>query len=186
MGPFGMQRSLRGATVGDVRRLLIVVRHAKAEPFAESDQQRRLTDRGHEAARDAGRHLRETGVRPDFALVSTAVRTRETWADLAEGAGVDPGVASFDDALFTGSVDMVLDALHAIPEDVSTAVFVGHNPTAAYLGHMLDDGEGDPEMVARMLRGFPPAALTVLEVTVPWSQLGPETGRVVDHVVGGD
>jgi phosphohistidine phosphatase len=180
-----MQRSLRGATVGDVRRLLIVMRHAKAEPFAESDQQRRLTDRGHEAARAAGRHLRESGVRPDFALVSTAVRTRETWAELAAGCGVDPGLATFDDTLFNGSADVVLDALRAIPEDATTAVFVGHNPTAAYLGHLLDDGEGDPDAVARMLRDFPPAALTVLQVTVPWSELGPETGRVLDHVVGG-
>ena len=40
--------------------------------------------------------------------------------------------------------------------------------------------EGEPEAVSGLLRGFPTAALVVFEVTVPWSDLGPETGRVVD------
>ena len=76
--------------MSSVRRLL-VLRHAKAEPFAESDQARALTARGRQSARDVGRHLREQELVPDCALVSTATRTRETWAEVAEGSGADPG-----------------------------------------------------------------------------------------------
>jgi phosphohistidine phosphatase len=59
-------------------------------------------------------------------------------------------------------------------------IFIGHNPPAAYLVHLLDDGEGDPEAVGGMLRGFPPGALVVFEVPGCWSELSPESARVVD------
>jgi phosphohistidine phosphatase len=184
--PFGMQRSLRGAKVGSVtrRRRLLVLRHAKAEPFAATDDARRLTDRGLQSARDVGRHLRESDLVPDFALVSTAIRTRETWAAVAGAAGADEALATFDDALFTGGPDVVLEALQAAPEQATTVLFVGHNPTAAYLCHLLDDGEGDPSAVSDLLHGFPPSALAVLDVGVPWSQLAPETSRLVGSYVG--
>ncbi len=182
-----MQRSLRGARVVPVTDLLrlIVMRHTKAEPFAETDHARPLTDRGLAAAAEAGAYLREHDLLPDHVLVSSALRTRQTWAALAESAGVGDLEPCFDDALFTGSADVALETLQATPEDARTVLFVGHNPTAAYLCHYLDDGEGAPDAVSGLLQGFPPGALAVLEMTVPWADLGAETGRVVAFHVGG-
>ena len=181
-----MRGSLRGATVGAVtdRRRLIVMRHAKAEPFAASDHARTLTERGLASARDAGAHLRDIGLAPDYAVVSTAVRTRQTWDALVETASLADSEVSFDDAVFTGSAEVALEVLQAVPKDAETVLFLGHNPTAAFLAHYLDDGEGDPAAVSEMLRGFPPAALVVLDVAVPWSELGSETGTVTDFYVG--
>ena len=166
------------------RARLIVMRHAKAEPFAATDHARRLIERGTASAREAGRHLLSKGFVPDHVVVSSAVRTRETWAALSEGLGSPDCEVSFDDTLFTGSADMVVEALQAVPPDASTVLFVGHNPTAAYLCHLLDDGEGAAEAVSGLLRGFPPSAVAVLEIGVPWADLAPETGRVVDYHVG--
>src|SRR3954447_3038510 len=137
VGPFGMRRSLRGARVALVtdRRRLIVMRHAKAEPFASTDHSRRLTDRGRASARDAGAYLREHGLTPDHALVSSATRTRETWTSMTEELDESGTLVFHDDAWFTGSVDVVVEALRALPDDALTVVFVGHNPTAAYLCH---------------------------------------------------
>ena len=182
-----MQRSLRGARVDPVTDLLrlIVMRHTKAEPFAETDHARPLTDRGLAAAAEAGAYLREHDLLPDHVLVSSALRTRQTWAALAEGAGVSDLEPCFDDALFTGSADVALETLQATPEGARTVLFVGHNPTAAYVCHYLDDGEGAPDAVTGLLQGFPPGALAVLEMSVPWSDLGAETGRVVAFHVGG-
>ena len=160
------------------------MRHAKAEPFAETDHARRLTDRGVAAARDVGAHLRDSGIRPDFVLVSSAERTRDTWAAVSELAGAGSAEVRLDDAVFTGSPDVVLEALRAAPADAGTVMFVGHNPTAAYLCHLLDDGEGEPVAVSGLLEGFPPGAVAVMEIGVPWSELGPETGRVVGYYVG--
>jgi phosphohistidine phosphatase len=160
-----------------------VMRHAKAEPFAATDHERRLTDRGRSSARDVGTHLRDEGVLPDHALVSSAVRTRETWDEVVETSGV-ACETTFDDAVFTGSPDVVLEALRAVPADAHTVLFLGHNPTASYLCHLLDDGGGDPGASSQLMTGFPPAAVATLEVTVPWAELAPETARVVGFYVG--
>ena len=87
---------------------------------------------------------------------------------------------SFDDAVFRGSPVVVLEALRAAPADAGTLMFVGHNPTAGFLVHFLDDGEGDPAALSDLLHGFPPGALALLDVGVPWADLGPETARVVN------
>jgi phosphohistidine phosphatase len=160
------------------------MRHAKAEPYAASDHVRRLTDRGVESARDVGRYLRDHDLSPDYVAVSSATRTRQTWAAVAESLPVPESDVSFDDALFTGSADVVVEVLHSTPADAGTVMFVGHNPSAAYLCHYLDDGDGDSAAVSSLLQGFPPSAVAVLEIGVPWADLGPETGRIVDYYVG--
>lgn len=160
------------------------MRHAKAEPFAETDRDRRLTDRGVAAARDVGAHLLEVGIRPDFAVVSPAARSRETWEAVLASTGDPTHGVSLDDAVYTGGPDVVLEAVQAAPAEASTVMFVGHNPTAAYLCHLLDDGEGEPSAVSRLLEGFPPGAVAVIEVGVPWTDLAAETGRVAGYYVG--
>jgi phosphohistidine phosphatase len=160
------------------------MRHAKAEPFGPSDHARPLTERGVRDARAAGVHLHDHDLVPDVALVSSAVRALETWSAVAEAfADVDVRV-EVEDSLFSANADTVLDVLHSVPEGTGTVLFVGHNPTAAYLCHLLDDGEGDTEAVSGLLQGFPPAALAAFDVSVPWSGLEAESGRVVDFTVG--
>lgn len=153
------------------------MRHAKAEPFASTDHARTLTDRGHADAAEAGRRLRASGAVPDFAVVSSAVRTRETWDDVAAAFESDVEV-SYDDAAYHGGVDPVLELLRASPDDADTVMFLGHNPTAAYVAHFLDDGHGDETAVNGLLRGFPTSALVVFDVEVKWPELAAETGRV--------
>jgi phosphohistidine phosphatase len=160
------------------RRLLIVMRHAKAEPFAATDHERRLTERGVADARTAGEFLTGQGACPDRALVSPSVRTRMTWDEVVGvcGATQEP---DFDDGLYLGGPDTVLERVQATPDEDRTVLFIGHNPTASYLCHLLDDGEGDPDVVGEMLRGFPTAATAVFEVPDAWSGLGPESARLV-------
>ena len=62
------------------------MRHAKAEPFAETDHERVLTERGRRDAVEAGLHLAATGVVPDYAVVSSAARTVATWEAVALGS----------------------------------------------------------------------------------------------------
>ena len=154
------------------------MRHAKAEPFASTDHARVLTDRGHVQAAQAGRFLVELGVLPTHALVSSAARTRETWADVARASGAD-AEAVYDDGLYHGGVEAAVETIQQVDPDASTVMFVGHNPTAAGLGHYLDDGEGDQDAISGMLRGFPTSALVVFNVHCAWPEIGPEAGCVV-------
>lgn len=153
------------------------MRHAKAEPFASSDHARRLTDRGRADAEAAGKYLAAHGVCPDHVVVSSAVRAVATWESVAQSC-TGPTRVSVDDALFTGSIDVVLEALRDVPPAAQTVMFVGHNPVAAYLCHHLDDGHGDPDATHGLLRGLPAGALAVLEVEPAWADLDAESARV--------
>lgn len=159
------------------------MRHAKAEPFASTDHARALTDRGRREAEAAGAYLREQSVVPDHALVSPAERTRATW-EAMEAVMESSAEVVYDDSVYAGSTDVVLEALRFVPEGAGVLVFVGHQPTIGYLAHLLDDGEGDPVALHSMLHGFPTASMAIFDVDVPWEELGPETGRLVDFRAG--
>jgi phosphohistidine phosphatase len=166
------------------RRRLVVMRHAKAEPFASTDHARRLTARGRADAEAAGEYLGGQGFCPDHVVVSSAVRAVATWERVAQSC-VGETEVDVDDAVFTGSIDVVLEALRAVPSEAQTVMFVGHNPVAAYLCHHLDDGHGDPDATHGLLSGLPAGALAVLEMGSPWADLHAESGRVVDfHAPG--
>ena len=164
-------------------RRLVLVRHAKAEPFAASDRARELTDRGRREAEAAGSYLREQGIVPDHAVVSSSLRTRGTWDAMEQALGSAAEVV-YDDAVYSGSTDVVLEALRVVPDAAKVVVFVGHQPTVGHIAHMLDDGEGDHEALHSMLHGFPTASIAVFDVEVPWDELGDETGRLVDFRPG--
>jgi phosphohistidine phosphatase len=159
------------------------MRHAKAEPFAATDHERVLTDRGRRDATEAGVYLASTGLVPDYAVVSSAARSVATWEAVALGSRSSAEVV-LDDAVYSGSPDVVLEALRVVPLDAQVVIFVGHNPTAAYVAHLIDDGTGEPAAVREMLKGYPASAMAILEIDVAWSDLGPETGRLVDFHVG--
>jgi phosphohistidine phosphatase len=159
------------------------MRHGKAEQFAAEDHHRRLTDRGAREARAAGQWLADQGLVPTHAFVSSADRTLDTWENLVAttGTGIEPAV---DDAIYTAGPDSALDILRRSPEDAEVVLWVGHNPTAASLAHVLDDGDPDPDAFRTMSGGFPTSALAVLDVAVPWAELDAATARLVHFYPG--
>ena len=145
-------------------RRLILFRHAKTEaraPNAGGDFERRLTERGHADARLMAEVLAGAGLAPDLALVSPAVRARQTWE---EAAGAFPGVeAEFRRSLYNAS-DVEL-AVEIIPSAgaVETLMLVAHNPGLQELGVGLLAERGlKPSQAERIAAGFPTAAAAVL------------------------
>ena len=164
-------------------RTLVVMRHSKAEAHGGVDSARVLADRGHVDAADAGRFLAEAGTVPDHVLVSAAARTQETWADVFEKVGGAPLVDVRWD-LYSAGAEEMLAAVRTVPEDASTVLVVGHNPTAAQVAYLLDDESGDGEARQVLDEGFPTSALAVFEVDVPWGDVGQGAGRLVRAHVG--
>jgi phosphohistidine phosphatase len=156
---------------------LVVVRHAKAEPYADTDFDRRLTRRGHAEAQSAGEFLAATGLRPDTALVSAAVRAVETWEHLRDATGAAETDPSED--LYSASAEEVLGAVRDLPESATSAAYVGHNPAAGSFAYSLNDGEGDPEVVRGLLEGFPTAAVAVFRLPGAWADLEEGTARLL-------
>ena len=161
----------------------MIVRHAKAEAFAEEDHGRALTSRGRRDSRAAGEWLASRDYVPTHALVSSAARTRATWELVSEASG-SPASARVEDGFYSGGVDSVIDSLRTVPQDAGVVAFVGHNPTAASLAFLLDDGDPDEDAFRRMSEGFATAAMAVLEVAVPWTDLDAAEARLVDFHVG--
>jgi phosphohistidine phosphatase len=165
-------------------RRLVIVRHAKAEAQGSSDHERRLADRGHDDAVAGGAWLASAGIVPDHALVSTALRAQETYAALSEGAGwgLEPDASR---ALYVAEPETALDLVREAPDDATTVVVVGHNPTMATLAQLLDDGEGDPAASADMLSGgLPTCSLVVFEVDGAWAELAFTGARLTRFHVG--
>jgi phosphohistidine phosphatase len=102
------------------------LRHGEAEPHsARPDFDRRLTPRGEEQSRAAGRALAKLGIRFQVVFTSARVRARDTAKLACEALGVEPTV---DEALNSGfDADDALELAAAAGED-KRVLFVGHNP----------------------------------------------------------
>lgn len=168
----------------DSTRRLVIIRHAKAEPYAATDVERVLADRGRVEGRLLGEWLASAEVVPDRAFVSYAARTRETWEVVAAGAGwtVEP---VYDGNLYGTDEDGVLDLVRDLPDDVATVVVVGHNPTMGVLAQLLDDGEG-AATGSVALGSFPTSTAAVFEVDGSWRDLAPMGGRLAAFHVARD
>lgn len=165
-------------------RLLVLMRHAKADSVGESDHARRLTASGVDDAQAAGRWLAGQGVRPDHALVSDAQRTRDTFAAVAQGAGWDVA-ASYDDGLYAAGPETALDLIRRSDAQAGSVIVIGHNPTVASLAQALDNGEGDAQAGIALTMGFPPCAVAVFEYDGAWSDLDQQCAMLTAFYVGG-
>ena len=59
--------------------ILIIMRHAKAEPFGDKgDSERELTDKGLKQAKAVGKGIESLGLVPDQISCSSVTRTRQT------------------------------------------------------------------------------------------------------------
>src|ERR671920_1227598 len=106
----GRTHEHHGETVG---RRLVLLRHAKAEPGGDGvgDAERPLALKGRTQASRVGTALRAAGLQPDLALVSSALRTRQTW-ELARAHLDHADVRTqVRDELYEASVGDVLDLL---------------------------------------------------------------------------
>jgi phosphohistidine phosphatase len=106
---------------------LLVMRHAKSSWVdGVEDHARPLNARGRAAAEEMGRLLRARDLWPDLALVSDALRTRETWAGLERGGG-GPMSAQVVPSLYLPTLSAMVRAVQSAPP-VERLLVLSHNP----------------------------------------------------------
>ena len=154
-------------------RRLVLLRHAKAEPGSDAvaDDQRPLALRGRAQAGEVGRLLGAAGLVPDVALVSMAVRTRQTWELLAKQLNGRTAATEvhLEPTLYGASVADVLELVRGVEDDVRTLLVVGHEPTmAATAAHLAGPGS-DLGVIAQVRVGVPTATYAVLESDDEWA-----------------
>lgn len=154
--------------------MLTLLRHAKSDyPLGVVDRDRPLNPRGRRDAPAVGRLLAH-GPRIDIALVSDAERAQQTWA-LAAPALPDVAVRT-EPRLYHALAMDIVEVLSDLPEDVTHALVVGHNPGLEEVALMLARPD-DSAMYDTMCAKFPTSAIAVLNVSGPWARLAEQFRR---------
>ncbi|AYG83718.1 2,3-bisphosphoglycerate-dependent phosphoglycerate mutase [Streptomyces hundungensis] len=163
----------------DTPRRIVLLRHAKADWPQVSDHERPLAERGRADAPVAGRRLAETGIAPDLALCSSAVRTRETWKLAVQELAHRPRTV-YEDRMYEASLGELIALVNETPDDVEDLLLIGHNPGMHAMADALS-GDADGDLLARMNRsGFPTSAIAVLTFDGPWKSVEHGVARLVD------
>src|SRR6187397_1050951 len=134
---------------------LLLLRHAKSswDDLDLHDFDRPLAERGLKAAQLMGRELAARDWLPELALVSSALRTRDTWRLMAAELPVHPRVA-FAKALYAASAADILSQIRKTDGPIGCLVVIGHNPGLEDLATQLAGPESEAKARKRLDEKF--------------------------------
>jgi phosphohistidine phosphatase len=161
---------------------LWLLRHAKSSWSDERlpDHDRPLARRGELAADRMSEYLAAEVIRPQLVLCSSALRARQTLARVLPGLGdelevrVEPDMYTFD-----GSG--LLERIRRLPEELSSAMLIGHNPS---IQHFASNLAGSGPRLDDLRAKFPTGALAEIELpAATWAETAGFTGELTRFVV---
>lgn len=157
---------------------LMLFRHAKADrPTDLGDHERPLSVLGREQARKMGEYIASQQLMPDMAVVSSAKRTQETWAE-SQDAGKLTCPVVVEPRIYEASISDLLDVVGGFDEKHRSVMLLGHNPGVERLTAYLT-GSATDKALANWQKGFVVGSLAL--VTLPstsWSTLQTHSGRL--------
>lgn len=159
-------------------RRLLLLRHAKSDwPEGFDDAMRPLSERGRRDALRMGKAIARAGLVPDLALVSTAVRTRQTW-DLASPHFGKTVALREENGLYAASEDTLLEFVRTVPDGVETVLVCAHNPGLERLARRFAKS-GDADAIRRIEKKYPTGGLALIELPIHhWKDAAPPAGRL--------
>ena len=143
---------------------LILLRHAKTEPWSDSldDHSRGLTLRGKADAALMANEFLSRGWRIDAGLVSTARRARETWRIVLDS--VATADTHLEDDLYLAGPELIQDVMGRHPSP-GTLCVVGHNPglheAACELARQCADVSSD--LMRRLVDTYPTGCASLFQ-----------------------
>ncbi len=144
----------------------VFVRHAKAVPNGNgSDQSRSLSESGRQQAEALGEEMAGILADVDTVFMSPALRAKETWEQIAKGAGVDPAdiEVKVDEVIYSGGPMQILEMVR-LESEGRCSVVVGHEPTISEAARLaFTEGEGE-----ELDRGMPTGSAVVVEASRNW------------------
>ncbi len=147
---------------------LIVTRHAKSNwnTDASSDFQRPLNKRGIGDAPMMAARLVERGPLPQLILTSTARRALETTELMLKDAALTEIQMLTTDSIYEAPLAALKSAIAKLPDEINTAMMVGHNPGVSTLCSYL---------CKAALMQMPTCAMACLKLDVDaWDEIYPD------------
>lgn len=159
-------------------RRLLLLRHAKSDwPVDTEDALRPLSERGRRDAPAMGKAIVREGYIPGLAMISTALRTRQTWSLLSPMLEQDVAMSE-EPGLYGASEQMLLDFTRKTQDAVETLLICAHNPGIERLARSFAKS-GDSDAIRRLERKYPTCGLAVIELPIHgWKDAAPPAGRL--------
>ena len=160
-------------------RRLLLFRHStaeRAEP-GESDHGRPLSAEGRSDAAAMGAYLASHSFGFDRALVSTSLRTRETWRQLAAALRAAPEPI-FDERIYNAGAQTLLTVVKQQPDQAAALLLIAHNPGLHEFATMLV-ASGDIDTREQLRENFPTSGLAIIDFALDsWAKLHARSGRL--------
>lgn len=164
-------------------RVLILMRHAKSSWSTPApDHERPLSARGRRDGLAAGAWLGERQLEPQLALVSDSTRTRQTVERLVLGGLTLPDV-HYDREIYDGNERDLVRLIRRTPDEVTTLLLIGHNPTLEDTLHLLARRVGNHAWWAAIDEKFPTSAIAVLGFDGDWADVEAGVGALLAYEV---
>ena len=163
-------------------RRLMLLRHAKARREERlKDFDRPLKASGREQARLIGEFMAAHRLKPGLALVSTALRARETF-DLVDIFLHPPPERVDAPKIYDATAEALFRIMRRLPAKQPDAMLVGHNPAFEELANQLI-AAGEQAELARFGGHMPTGSLAVIDFDADrWKNVEKRSGTLAHFV----
>ena len=159
--------------------ILIIMRHAKAEPFGDKgDSERELTDKDLKQAKAVGKGIESLGLVPDQISCSSVTRTRQTLDRMLKTFGDKP-IVDYRISLYDGGVQAVFDELAHVKAKNRVFMIVGHEPTVSISAQWLASADSDGERLDLLNLGLSPASIVIMGSNKPFDEWQVHSGELL-------
>ena len=175
----GIKLSKVAKTAKKYDHILIIMRHAKAEPFGnKGDSERELTDKGLKQEKAVGKGIESLGLVPDQISCSSATRTRQTLDRMLKTFGDKP-IVDYRISLYDGGVQAVFDELAHVKAKNRVFMIVGHEPTVSISAQWLASADSDGERLDLLNLGLSPASIVIMGSNKPFDEWQVHSGELL-------
>ena len=116
---------------------LCIVRHAKSswDHPGLADHERPILEKGKNRTKLVCNYLVENNHNVDLIISSHAVRARQTASIIADALNYPDGNIQISPTIYHGDIDNIFNQLFELPDDVTSVMLFGHNPTFTTLAN---------------------------------------------------
>ena len=150
---------------------IYLVRHAKAGSAHSGDFDRTLNKVGLKAAHFMAELLEEKSVVPDLVIASPAIRALTTAEIFCDILGYPKEQIEKRIEIYEGGAGRLLKIVQQLPDNCTTAMLFGHNPTMTAFSNLLSGGGIDSLATCGIAR-------IDLDIKT-WSDADADTGKLV-------